>query len=73
MDRESLSDIELTHFQIKPWATVLFSKSRVTRKLEVKTSTTDTDPLNARILKLVIDLGNTVLAKKAASDLHRYV
>jgi hypothetical protein len=30
---------------------------------------TDRDPLNARILKLCTDLGNTVLAKKAASDL----
>lgn len=31
---------------------------------------TDNDPLNARILKLTTDLGNTVLAKKAANDLH---
>lgn len=34
---------------------------------------TDNDPLNARILKLVTDLGNTVLAKRAANDLHKYV
>lgn len=36
---------------------------------EVKIAVTDRDPLNARILKLATDLGNTVLAKKAANDL----
>ena len=38
-------------------------------KPEVKIAVTDSDPMNARILKLVTDLGNTVLAKKAANDL----
>ncbi|EUC50359.1 hypothetical protein COCMIDRAFT_1078 [Bipolaris oryzae ATCC 44560] len=38
-------------------------------KAEIKVAVTDEDPVNARILKLVTDLGNTVLAKKAASDL----
>lgn len=33
----------------------------------------DDDPVNARILNLVVDLGNTVLTKRAASDLHRSV
>jgi rapamycin-insensitive companion of mTOR len=40
-----------------------------TRKTEVTVAVTDTDPVNARILKLATDLGNTVLAKKAANDL----
>ena len=31
---------------------------------------TDADPINAKILKSVIDMGNTVLYKKAATDLH---
>jgi rapamycin-insensitive companion of mTOR len=39
------------------------------RKTEVKVAVTDSDPVNARILKLATDLGNTVLAKKAANDL----
>jgi len=39
------------------------------RKGEVKVAVTDSDPVNARILKLATDLGNTVLAKKAANDL----
>ena len=38
-------------------------------KAEIKIAVTDKDPVNARILKLATDLGNTVLAKKAASDL----
>lgn len=38
-------------------------------KAEIKVAVTDEDPVNARILKLATDLGNTVLAKKAASDL----
>lgn len=43
------------------------------RKREVKVAVTDSDPVNARILKLATDLGNTVLAKKAANDLQRSV
>jgi len=43
------------------------------RKADVKVAVTDSDPLNARILKLATDLGNTVLAKKAANDLQVYV
>ena len=39
------------------------------RKAETKLAVTDPDPVNARILKLATDLGNTVLAKKAATDL----
>ncbi|KAF2645104.1 hypothetical protein P280DRAFT_466340 [Massarina eburnea CBS 473.64] len=39
------------------------------RKGDVKIAVTDNDGVNARILKLATDLGNTVLAKKAANDL----
>lgn len=38
-----------------------------------KAATSDPDPLNQRILKLIVDMGNTVLSKRAAADLHRYV
>lgn len=40
---------------------------------EIKVAITDSDPVNARILKLATDLGNTVLAKKAANDLQLLV
>ena len=43
------------------------------RKADVKVAVSDSDALNARILKLATDLGNTVLAKKAANDLQAYV
>ena len=36
-----------------------------------KAAVKDADPVNAKILSLVVDLGNTVLTKKAAADLHR--
>jgi hypothetical protein len=39
------------------------------RTADVKVGVSDKDPVNARILKLATDLGNTVLAKKAANDL----
>ena len=35
-----------------------------------KAAVSDTDPVNLKILSLVVDLGNTVSSKKAASDLH---
>ena len=34
-----------------------------------KTAVTDSDPLNQRILKLIVDMGNTVLSKRSANDL----
>lgn len=43
------------------------------RKTDVRVAVTDNDPMNARILKLATDLGNTVLAKKAANDLQTLV
>lgn len=38
-----------------------------------KSATTDPDPINQRILDLVVEMGNTVLAKRAASNLQEYV
>ena len=40
------------------------------RYTEAKIPFSDEDPVTARILTLVTDLGNTVLAKRAAADLH---
>ncbi|KAL4987252.1 Rapamycin-insensitive companion of mTOR, N-term-domain-containing protein [Aspergillus falconensis] len=36
-----------------------------------KAATLDPDPVNGKILKLIADMGNTVLSKRAAADLHR--
>ncbi|KZM28429.1 TOR signaling [Ascochyta rabiei] len=55
-------------FEIKPWAARSEDISWK-RKTEVTVAITDSDPINARILKLATDLGNTVLAKRAANDL----
>lgn len=38
--------------------------------MESKKLSLDDDPLNARILRLIVDLGNTVLTKRAAGDLY---
>lgn len=38
-----------------------------------KAAVTDADPNNAKILNLIVDLGNTVLSKRAAADLQGYV
>ncbi|KAF2281504.1 uncharacterized protein EI97DRAFT_454687 [Westerdykella ornata] len=55
-------------FSITPWAAKP-EDMRGKVPSEAKVAVTDPDPLNARILRLVTDLGNTVLTKKAASDL----
>ncbi|KAF2865868.1 Rapamycin-insensitive companion of mTOR, N-term-domain-containing protein [Massariosphaeria phaeospora] len=55
-------------FSMAPWAAKSEPMSW-NRKAGVKVAITDPDPINARILKLTTDLGNTVLAKKAANDL----
>ncbi|EEQ92166.1 hypothetical protein RJZ56_003444 [Blastomyces dermatitidis] len=39
-------------------------------KERFKTAATDSDPVRQKILNLIIDMGNTVLSKRAASDLH---
>lgn len=38
-----------------------------------KAVTSDPDPVNQQILKHIVDMGNTVLSKRAAADLHRLV
>lgn len=58
--------------QITPW-TAKPDDIAWKRKSSVKVAITDHDPVNARILKLATDLGNTVLAKKAANDLQTSV
>ncbi|KAH8691216.1 putative cytosolic regulator pianissimo [Talaromyces proteolyticus] len=42
---------------------------RLSREI-FKAASTDPEPQNQRILKLIVDMGNTVLSKKAAADLH---
>ncbi|KAF2712471.1 cytosolic regulator pianissimo [Pleomassaria siparia CBS 279.74] len=55
-------------FSIPPW--VSESEDMSEKRIgDVKVGISDDDLVNARILKLATDLGNTVLAKKAASDL----
>lgn len=58
--------------QVAPW-TAKSEDISWKRKAEAKVAVTDSDPVNARILKLATDLGNTVLAKKAANDLQSSV
>lgn len=58
--------------QITPWAATSEDISWK-RKTDVTVAITDSDPINARILKLATDLGNTVLAKRAANDLQASV
>ncbi|KAJ9270324.1 hypothetical protein DTO212C5_3567 [Paecilomyces variotii] len=41
---------------------------RVSREL-FKAATTDSNPLNEKILKSIVDMGNTVLSKRAATEL----
>lgn len=48
---------------------VLRPPERMPPPIKREPSVVDEDPLNARILALVSDLGNTVLTKRAASDL----
>jgi len=45
---------------------------RISRE-KFKAAATDSDPANQKILNLIVDMGNTVLSKRAASDLHKYV
>ncbi|KAF4306455.1 HR1 repeat rho-binding protein [Botryosphaeria dothidea] len=57
-------------FSIKPWTASSVTMEGLRASAGAKNKITDSDPINARILKLVTDLGNTVLAKRAANDLH---
>ncbi|KAL2834342.1 Rapamycin-insensitive companion of mTOR, N-term-domain-containing protein [Aspergillus cavernicola] len=46
------------------------SEARRTSQEKLKAATTDPDATNQKILKLIADMGNTVLSKRAAADLH---
>lgn len=47
---------------------------RARRRLQQKPKlATNEDPIHNRILELTVDLGNTVLTKRAAGDLYGYV
>ncbi len=63
---------ELTREQIKPWARSLGRGDTKCTRLE-SAPTADADPVVAKILSLITDLGNTVLVKRAAAELHAYV
>jgi hypothetical protein len=41
-----------------------------TPREQLKEATTDPDSVNQKILKLIVDMGNTVLSKRSAADLH---
>ena len=58
-------------FRMEPW-TSQGPGFNITKGYNVgMASLTDDDPVNQRILNLVNDLGNTVLAKSRAAELHR--
>ncbi|KAJ5938569.1 hypothetical protein N7466_001703 [Penicillium verhagenii] len=46
------------------------SEAKRTPQEKLKEATTDSDVTNQKILKLIVDMGNTVLSKRSASDLH---
>ncbi|EIT78174.1 Rapamycin-insensitive companion of mTOR, N-term-domain-containing protein [Aspergillus flavus] len=49
------------------------SRNRESKRIsqdKFKEATTDPDSTNQKILKLIVDMGNTVLSKRAAADLH---
>ena len=58
-------------FSIQSWASVTEEDPLMLQNR--KAPTTDPDPINNEILKLVIKLGNTVLSNKAAAELNRQV
>ncbi|KAE8130906.1 Rapamycin-insensitive companion of mTOR, N-term-domain-containing protein [Aspergillus pseudotamarii] len=49
------------------------SRNRESKRIsqdKFKEAATDSDPTNQKIIKLIVDMGNTVLSKRAAADLH---
>ncbi|KAI9755625.1 MAG: 54S ribosomal protein L13 [Chaenotheca gracillima] len=56
-------------FSIPPWPAESQKALGQERVQELTTIITEEDPVNSRILQLVVDLGNTVLTKRAVSDL----
>lgn len=59
------------HSQVSFPPYVRDSESKRASRERFKAATSDPDPLNQKILKLIVDMGNTVLSKRAAADLHR--
>ncbi|KAL4764740.1 putative cytosolic regulator Pianissimo [Aspergillus foveolatus] len=45
-------------------------EAKRTSQEKYKVATSDPDPVNEKILRLIADMGNTVLSKRAAADLH---
>ncbi|KKK18671.1 hypothetical protein P175DRAFT_0502837 [Aspergillus ochraceoroseus IBT 24754] len=45
-------------------------EAKRTSQEKFKAASMDPDPANQKILKLIVDMGNTVLSKRAAADLH---
>ncbi|KAI9786143.1 MAG: hypothetical protein M1839_007553 [Geoglossum umbratile] len=58
-------------FSIKPWVRVTDQEEEQGTTRAMQVATTDEDPMNAKILEMVRDLGNTVLLKKNSGDLGR--
>ncbi len=56
-----------------PWKHATGASLEQAANSVTKSVTSDDNPVNARILGLVVDLGNTVLTKKAAGELHAWV
>ncbi|KAL3435907.1 Rapamycin-insensitive companion of mTOR, N-term-domain-containing protein [Aspergillus tetrazonus] len=46
------------------------AEAKRTSQEKHKEATSDPDPVNEKILRLIADMGNTVLSKRAAADLH---
>ncbi|KAL4979869.1 Rapamycin-insensitive companion of mTOR, N-term-domain-containing protein [Aspergillus desertorum] len=46
------------------------AEAKRTSREKQKAAALDPDPVNEKILKLIADMGNTVLSKRAAADLH---
>ncbi|PGH16641.1 hypothetical protein AJ80_05143 [Polytolypa hystricis UAMH7299] len=62
-DLSKLSRISTARYRPRP-------EQRQTEREKFKAAVTDSDPMNQKILNLLVDMGNTVLSKRAASDLH---
>ena len=57
--------------QIKTWVQSDLDCTKKVASGERQAAITDSDSTNARILSLIKDLGNTVLTKTRAAELHK--
>ncbi|KZF22739.1 putative cytosolic regulator pianissimo [Xylona heveae TC161] len=57
-------------FSIRPWNPPCPDVNSISTGPNGSLVAFDEDPIHARVLRLVVDLGNTVLTTRAASDLH---